>query len=427
MLTRLGRDSPSSYKLLASSVRVLRNVLEDVDELVEECSALSSHDTTVGARVASSRDVLGQLDLALQRHRCLIRVYPSENAIEDLRTAIEVSAHQLSVALRDLKEASETEPDVSIANCLQPHMPSTRALVSSATGCDLKRRISHSPSASLQIDPAIAKTSSAINPTGSIPAADNVHHMSEKEGYDYTVSRCDPEEDKIVRMIETVPNWRLPFATIDPLSCQIREASTIIMDTRFATETQSDEACLQDDAQPEQILPESAVPTAPKRICCNGDLVSEKLTPNLDRPPSGDWENLLTWCTRTPDQPSLPDVEHEVLVSSTSIQGRAGQLMLHAQAVKEKEHQPCPISSFTYIPMPPTRAPPPPPTRAAPPPPIPPRPRPRAKSRYVIANPVVEDRGTKSPSELKDTQFRRRPGGTCTPDVPTNSWWSWRR
>lgn len=92
-----GRDAPSSYKLLATSVRNLRNVLEEVDEDYDTTRTLGPDDVKLLNQISRSHDILRQVDLALQSNNGHEDV--NMNAVSDLKTGLDVAAHQLKLAL----------------------------------------------------------------------------------------------------------------------------------------------------------------------------------------------------------------------------------------------------------------------------------------------------------------------------------------
>ncbi|KAK3684466.1 hypothetical protein LTR37_020243 [Vermiconidia calcicola] len=221
------RDSSSPYKLLTTSVRKLRNVLEEVEEAWDSTHTLGPDDVKLLQKVENAGELLRQLDLALQTHRCSNHVNVRESDVEDLKTELEVKTHKLSLALEAISASA-------IELKLDTDVPTVKTL-------------SHGPSPSNTADSKSSRTSSAwslVNrdtasqssasetPSTYFGNTNDDRSSEEKQVYDFgeaflhALSPSSPDTEALPLL-----DWRTPFAFPDPLSISIEQASSIILGT----------------------------------------------------------------------------------------------------------------------------------------------------------------------------------------------------
>ncbi|KAK4554934.1 hypothetical protein LTR86_008082 [Recurvomyces mirabilis] len=96
------RESANAYKLLASSIRDLRNALEEAEEVLEAGIALGSYESGIEEQVTVCHRLLVQLNKAIEKHSGDAGVRPDEAAVAEIKTAFDVASHELSVACEAL-------------------------------------------------------------------------------------------------------------------------------------------------------------------------------------------------------------------------------------------------------------------------------------------------------------------------------------
>jgi hypothetical protein len=171
--------------------------------------------------VLECQEVLGQLDLALQQQQQQPEHSPSESAVADFKTAIDVATHELSVAFEALKSTGKIELrlDTSTAYTSQqiPQPPST------ASTAD--RKLSESSSAQSLQNPEIASLTSAASSNADLERA-----SEEKEVWVMRQPRPMASISGLSPHRHTFgPNQHATSFFQDPLSVPIEEASMAIL------------------------------------------------------------------------------------------------------------------------------------------------------------------------------------------------------
>lgn len=223
------RDSNSAYKLLTGSIRKLRNVLEEIEETVDDSSSAISHDEPLQLQAANSKRVLGQLDLALQQHRCSThrREAPRERAVLELRNCVDVTTHNLSVAFESINSFGEIQ--LKLDTMIDPRAPSPKLQSASvsASSNERDRKLSQTSSAWSLINRESPDHASASEFTD---ADMEVVPSDEKEVLQQTPSTLEGSlGDVTLLALDPAPAWRTSFFN-DPLSMDLERASRIIMD-----------------------------------------------------------------------------------------------------------------------------------------------------------------------------------------------------
>ena len=206
-----GRDAPSSYKLLATSVRNLRNGLEEVEEDYDPTRTLGPDDVRLLDQISRSHDILSRLDLALQSYKSSTHKDVNMNAVSDLKTALDVSTHQLKLAF-EATTTGEIPLKLDTGDFPDPPNPSASIEDSSA---------SRSRKSSVW---SLGHKDSPRSPGAS--DATSVHNErmdrlpeEEKEALSPSVSSASEARASM--------DWRSPFS--DPLSMPIDDATSFIL------------------------------------------------------------------------------------------------------------------------------------------------------------------------------------------------------
>lgn len=144
---------------------------------------------------------------------------------------MDVATHELSIAFGALRTTGEMELKLHTTG-----LPSTQSLglqsaSVSAASSDHGRKLSQSSSVWSLINKDGSEMSSATDISSSLAESDYEPSPSEeKEVYGPTVDlRSDLGNRVFTNQATSVPNWRSPFAVLDPLSVPMDEASTIIL------------------------------------------------------------------------------------------------------------------------------------------------------------------------------------------------------
>ncbi|TKA61041.1 hypothetical protein B0A55_11002 [Friedmanniomyces simplex] len=222
------RDSPGAYKLLAPSVRKLRNLLEEVEESVDSGSAVGPHESGIDEQAARCHNVLTRLEMGMQPHEYYSsptnHVRPSEDAIADLRTAIDVACHQLSVAY-DASSSKDGIP-LRLETNSWSTMPSHKAKSASVSATsDDTRKLSTSSSAWSLVQPESSTGGSTIDEVSATTSPALKSRSSEEKQV------CSPTSTTSAggsAVSCRVSGWASTFA-LDPLSIPMDQATAFIL------------------------------------------------------------------------------------------------------------------------------------------------------------------------------------------------------
>ena len=220
----IGQYSPSSYKLLASSVWSLRNGLERAEQIFDENRTLGPDDLRFLTQVARSRDILGRLDLALQSYRCSTNKDVDESAVADFKDILDVTTHKLTAAF-EVVTTGEIPFKLDTTNIPLP-FPPAKSAASSAVDSNHGPRSSQASDAWSLVardSPSLASASTE----GSSAEGKNVFQPSEQKevfAFDSAFPEGVTPQERTVSL-----DWRSPFASPDPLSISIEQATNIIL------------------------------------------------------------------------------------------------------------------------------------------------------------------------------------------------------
>lgn len=202
-------------------MRRLRNTLEEVEEVYDDFRTLGPDDLQLLHNVLKASETLQQLDQALQNH--VRNADVRESDVGDLKTSLDVLARQLSTGLETVTTG---EIPLQLDTSARSFLPSRGVSSSSATGDSRPGRKSSQASSSW----SSAQRDSASYPdtTGSERAEGLQKPSSEKELYDSNKVLLSPSTS-LGEFKRPSLDWRSPFASPDPLSISIEEASTLIL------------------------------------------------------------------------------------------------------------------------------------------------------------------------------------------------------
>ena len=221
---------------MTSSVRKLRNNLEEVEEVFDDARTAGPDDSKLLSKVAQSGHILGRLDLALQSYRCSKHKDVNERTVDDLRTELDVTTQELHLAFEDISTGEiQLQLDTSIIAdaTAATKTSSTRWHSASSTTADsTHERKSSRTSSAWSLVPRDSPSQGSNSDTPSSQAGPSIQRRpsEEKEFYDLASAylQTTPSNSTIQEPRLSL-DWRSPFASPDPLSISIEEASTMIL------------------------------------------------------------------------------------------------------------------------------------------------------------------------------------------------------
>ncbi|KAK5708544.1 hypothetical protein LTR17_020577 [Elasticomyces elasticus] len=404
------REAADAYKPFSLSLKRLRNVLEDIEDGVEDNTTSESYTARLNEQVERCHGILIQLDAAMRPQQDAAGLQPpSAEAVLDLKTAIDVACHQLSVAYEAPSNLGSNIGGLQLR--LQTNAGSTttsshaKSASTSATSCDT-RKLSTSSSTWSLVKPESSTGESIVYVTSAAtsPALTPMHE--EEKQVCSSSGGLAPSRSPSA--------WASTFA-LDPLSIPMDEASAFILSDD--SPTASDRTYLS------PTRPWSASIATPSSDAKEAEVLATTDSAEREHPAHSltDHSQGLGITPREPVHPERIDtVEiHNEVISKTpsapctptnptacspSFGNTDGGLPL-TQDMK--------TLSFTkadedqrFAPTPPARAP--------PPPPSPKRPRNTSISRYVITNTTpLDDEVT------DDSDDEAAPAPTVQAPVPT--------
>ena len=230
-----GRDSVSSFRLLTTPVRKLRNVLEEAEEIFDETRTLGPDDLRLLEKADKSRGILHQLDLALHSYRSSNYVNVNENAIADFKTLLDVTTHELELAFEAITTG---EIPLRLDTDILPYGTGTskspmRGPSSSSNATDSAHdRKSSRTSSAWSLVPRDHVSQDSTSDSMSVRSENKTERQpsDEKQLYDYGGMnvQASPSTGSAVEKRPSL-DWRSPFASPDPLSISIEEASAMIL------------------------------------------------------------------------------------------------------------------------------------------------------------------------------------------------------
>ncbi|KAK3073959.1 hypothetical protein LTR53_004026 [Teratosphaeriaceae sp. CCFEE 6253] len=148
------RQSPGAFKSLTPSIRSLRNLLEEVEDSTEGDVPAGANDSRLAEQVARCHAILTQVRLELQDASEAGAFQPREDRLSDLRTAIDVACHQLSVTHHTLDNTGIIHLRLDTnANLPARSLSSASASASASAASDHARKLSTSSSAWSLVNP----------------------------------------------------------------------------------------------------------------------------------------------------------------------------------------------------------------------------------------------------------------------------------
>lgn len=241
-----GRDSPSSYKLLTTAVRRLRNVLEEAEEIFDETRTLGPDDYKLLEKVSRSGSILHQLDLALQSYRCSNYINVNENAIADFKTVLDVTIHELSqtyeaITTGDIPLRLDTDIPLYGTAAAKSSMGAPSSS-SNATDSAHDRKSSYASSA-WSLVPRGNLSQESASDAMSVRSESKTERLpsDDKELYNFAEGLHLQTSSSVNSTVESRRSldWRSPFASPDPLSLSMEQASAWLLaeDDEFVDST----------------------------------------------------------------------------------------------------------------------------------------------------------------------------------------------
>ncbi|KAK4948283.1 hypothetical protein LTR10_012817 [Elasticomyces elasticus] len=404
------RESADAYKPFSLSLKRLRNVLEDIEDGVEDSTTSESYNARLNEQVERCHGILIQLDSAMRPQQDTAGVQPpSAEAVLDLKTAIDVACHQLSVAYEAPSTLGSNIGGLQLR--LQTNAGSTttsshaKSASTSATSCDT-RKLSTSSSTWSLVKPE-SSTGESIVYVASAATSPALTPMYKEEKQVCSSAGLAPSRSPSA--------WASTFA-LDPLSIPMDEASAFILsddspttsDRTYLSPTRPWSASIitpLSDAKEAEMLAttESAEREHPAHSVANhpqGLGISTKDPVHPGRTDAVKIHNEVI--SKTPSAPCTPT---NPTASSPSFSNGNGGLSMNQDKTTLSSAKA--DDDRKSAPTPPARAPP-------PPPPSPKRPRNASISRYVITNTThLDDEVT------DDSDDETAPAPTIQAPVPT--------
>ncbi|KAK5685041.1 hypothetical protein LTS10_003116 [Elasticomyces elasticus] len=405
------RESADAYKPFSLSLKRLRNVLEDIEDGVEDSTTSESYNARLNEQVERCHGILIQLDAAMRPQQDVDGLQsPSADAVLDLKTAIDVACHQLSVAYEAPSNLGSNIGGLQLRLQTSAGSPTTsshaKSASTSATSYDT-RKLSTSSSTWSLVKPESSTGESIVYVTSAAtsPALTPMHEEEKQV--------CSSSGG--LAPARSPSAWASTFA-LDPLSIPMDEASAFILsddsptasDRTYLSPTRPWSASIttpSSDAKEAEVLTtidnaEREHPAHSVTGQSQGLGITLKDPVHPERNDAVEMHNgVISKTTSTPYTPANPTASSS---SFGDIDGSFSTTLdktTLSSAKTDKDQK--------TAPTPPARAPP-------PPPPSPKRPRNTSISRYVITNTTPLDDEVTDDSDDETT-----PAPTVQAPVPT--------
>ncbi|KAK3644424.1 hypothetical protein LTR56_009676 [Elasticomyces elasticus] len=405
------RESADAYKPFSLSLKRLRNALEDIEDGVEDSTTSESYNARLNEQVERCLGILIQLDAAMRPQQDAAELQPpTAEAVLDLKTAIDVACHQLSVAYEAPSNLGSNIGGLQLRLQTNPGSTTTsshaKSTSTSATSCDT-RKLSTSSSTWSLVKPESSTGESIVYVASAATSPALTPMYKEEKQVCSTSGGLAPSRSPSA--------WASTFA-LDPLSIPMDEASAFILSDD--SPTTSDRTYLS------PTRPWSGSITTPLSDAKEAEVLAT--TESVEREHSAhsttDQSQGLGISTKDPVQTKRIDaVEmHDEMISEThGAPSTPTNPTAPSPSFGDIKGGLSPIQNKTTLssakadhdrkssPTPPARAPP-------PPPPSPKRPRNASISRYVITNTThLDDEVT------DDSDDETATGPTVRAPVPT--------
>ncbi|KAK4508260.1 hypothetical protein PRZ48_001998 [Zasmidium cellare] len=218
-LHRVGRETTSPYKTLASSLRRLRNVLGDIDEALNDTNDPRGNDTKLQPPLSHSKITLEKLDMALVTFKCVNQADVDNEAVAGLKASIEDVTQELATIYEKLRRTEET----SAPTC----------------SCVLVRKASQGSKSSSSwsiVNRDVATDTNTPEPQKyPVLSADALRPYYTNVLCKTPAYRLQPSASDISLGGKSTASWR--SFTLDPLSKPIDDATKIIMSSDSPTDS----------------------------------------------------------------------------------------------------------------------------------------------------------------------------------------------
>ncbi|KAK0260514.1 hypothetical protein LTR91_001277 [Friedmanniomyces endolithicus] len=218
------RDSLSAYKTLAPSVRKLRNLLEEVEDSVSGGDGVvAANEDGVNEQAVRCNAILVWLDLAMQQHR-QHHSEPTQSAIANLRTAIDVACHQLSVAYESPSHTGGVPLKLATDSGSSAPLQTANSVSGSGRSDDTRKLSTTSSAWSLVRPESITSESTNEDLNATISPTLKLRSSEEKQVY----SPASAASASSANVSRGTSAWASTFA-LDPLSVPIDQAMAFIL------------------------------------------------------------------------------------------------------------------------------------------------------------------------------------------------------
>ncbi|KAK0944246.1 hypothetical protein LTR29_004159 [Friedmanniomyces endolithicus] len=227
------RDSLSAYKTLAPSVRKLRNLLEEVEDGVNGGGVVVANEDGINEQAVRCHAILVWLDLAMQQNR-QHHSEPTQSAIANLRTAIDVACHQLSVAHESPSHTGGLPPRLETDSWSSAPSQTANSVSVSARSDDTRKLSTSSSAWSLVRPESTASESTNDDLNATITPTLNLRSGEENQVYSPTSAACAGSASGS----RVASAWASTFA-LDPLSIPMDQAMAFILGEDIAAPSAS--------------------------------------------------------------------------------------------------------------------------------------------------------------------------------------------
>ncbi|KAK5111023.1 hypothetical protein LTR62_005398 [Meristemomyces frigidus] len=210
------RESTTAYKVLTPSIRNLRNVLEEAEEVLEQGIAAGLYESSVEEQVTVCHRLLTQLNNAFEKHLLSPDRVPDQAAVEGVKTALDAANHELSLACEAFGTSTtdQLEPSAS-------HLRSWLMLTNAASTSDLSSAY-NTPSTSAGRWPSSTAYEVSADPRSSITCSPEILSVESKVSVDLKF----PIRPALHTWNSTTSAGMFEF---DPLSIPFEEANAYIL------------------------------------------------------------------------------------------------------------------------------------------------------------------------------------------------------
>lgn len=224
---QIGQNPASTFRPLATSLRTLRNKLEEVDDALEEPSR-SAEDTVVPQIVVESQEMLNKLDRATHQQNTTFT--QSENSqgevIADFLNQIDEVTAKLSEALEAVNESNVSVQTLGTDTSSQ--MPRTPSTMTSQSDDGNKFSTSASSWSFNSRPTSLSQRMSLSSEHTGACISDKEQHRELPHNKTQSLQTSSPGHSKPSSRSARKDSWAMSPAYFDPMSLDIDTASSLI-------------------------------------------------------------------------------------------------------------------------------------------------------------------------------------------------------